>query len=484
MNAKQLHTRFLWPFSIRREGFDRVETALGSSWRREDLPHLYRDDLLEQAQAFLCKDIVYLRLSDADRLFPHMLRAQLSKGVSVPVRMPSGGGIEVFVTREGVGVLSILLSLTNVTTDVMVDFNYRMARKAVAVPAKLHVAHPAEDAERWKRISEDDRARIQDAPRVDAPPGDRIGAQGGTYTLGEVIAHVTAPLERFDLQGLQLPLSVYTVASFGSMVSFDKEECLSWSGPLLSALAQIEEPNHAGAKAGSVHVPNSVMNRCHWAGVGVLGAAHLTADQPPPEGVEEHPFNAERILRIRDKYFVPYLLGLIQRHVLNKMAKEAVNLVQSRRVEELRALRMSLLEFGVGGRFSQISTRHALHRYYRLVQEGLDVRDAWSDVRAALSDIDASNIAMDVANNVGVMTRLQHAAHTLEYAIISVYAAKLWHMFAAENEPLTHEFNKLIDFLLPAGRELPHHWFVSWGVLLFAALGWLAVYLYNRPKKH
>jgi hypothetical protein len=43
--------------------------------------------------------------------------------------MPDEAGIEIFVTREGIGVLSILFSLTNLTTDVMVDFNYRMARR-------------------------------------------------------------------------------------------------------------------------------------------------------------------------------------------------------------------------------------------------------------------------------------------------------------------------------------------------------------------
>jgi hypothetical protein len=31
MIAKQLHTRFLWPFSIGRDGYDHVEAALGSS---------------------------------------------------------------------------------------------------------------------------------------------------------------------------------------------------------------------------------------------------------------------------------------------------------------------------------------------------------------------------------------------------------------------------------------------------------------------
>jgi len=479
-NVKHLHTRFLWPFFISGDQFDHVEAVLGSDWIRQQPPHLYRDELLEQALAFLCEDIVYFRFADAASFFPQALTATLSKGVTVPVKIPSGGGIELFVTREGIGVLSIMLSVADVPTDTALDFNYRLARKSGAPPATLHVTHPSENAARWSRIPEADRSKIRSAPALDATARDRIGAPGGTFTLAEVVEHLIAPLVPPDVRDVQKQLSVYTVALFGDDVVFDQESCVSWGGPFLSALAQIEEPTHAGAKAGAVDVPSSLMNRCHWAAVGVLGAAHLTADQPPLTGAEEHPFNAERMYRIRDKYFVPYLLALIQRHVLNRMADEAVDLVRSRDAEKLRALRTSLLEFGIGGRLSQVSSRQAVHRYYRLVQEGLDLREAWGDVRNALSDIDESNIATNVANNVGAMTRLQHAAHALEYVIISVYSAKLWHMFAEGNESLYKVVLAGITPLLPHDRTLPHDWFIAWGVLLFAGLGWLFVYLYNH----
>ena len=479
-NVQQLHTRFLWPFLIDRDQFDRLEAMLGSAWMRQQPPHLYRDELLEQAQKFLRDSMAYFRFADAASLFPQALTAKLSNGVTVPVKIPSGGGVELFVTREGVCVLSIALSVAGVPTQTMVDFNYRLARKSLAPAAMLHVMHASEDPERWSRIPEADRSRIRPAPPSDAPKRDRIGTPGGTFTLAEVVEHLIAPL---DVQDVQSQLSVYTVASFDSNVVFDQESCVSWAGPLLSALAQIEEPTHAGATAGAVDVPNALMNRCHWAAVGLLGAAHLAADQPPPAGTENHPFNAERVHRIRDKYFVPYLLALIQRHVLNRMADEAVELVRSRDAVKLRALRTSLLEFGIGGRLSQVSSRQALHRYYRLVQEGLDLREAWGDVRNALSDIDGSNIATNLANNVGAMTRLQHAAHALEYVIVSVYSAKLWHMFAEHNDSLYRMVVAGITPLLPHGRTLPHDWFVAWGVLLFAGLGWLFVYLYNHSRR-
>jgi hypothetical protein len=226
------------------------------------------------------------------------------------------------------------------------------------------------------------------------------------------------------------------------------------------------------------------MNRCHWAAAGMLGAAHLIADQPAPEGMDGHPFNAERMYRVRDKYFIPYLFALIQRLALNCMDTEAAALARSRDARKLRMLRTSLLESAIGGRLSQISSRQALHRYYRLAQEGLgfDLREAWGDVRNALSDMEASSIATDVARNIRVITRVQDAAHALEYVIISVYFAHLWHMFAADNMEL---YAKALDWIkpfIPPDRTLPHGWFVAWGVLLFATIGWLLAFLLTRVR--
>ncbi|MEA2416623.1 MAG: hypothetical protein QOI58_3280 [Thermoanaerobaculia bacterium] len=482
MQVQQLHTRFLWPFFFGRDDFDRVVGTLSGGWTRQEPPHLYREELLAPAQAYLGDDNAYFRFAEPASLFPQGLFATLSNGIVVPVKIPSGGGLELFVTHDGVGMLAIALSVADVPTRIAVDFNYRLARMSSAPAATLHVRHPSEEESRWSRIPQADRDRIRPAPAVDAPPRDRIGKPGGTFTLAEVVHLLAEPLVSAGARPVQSQLSIYTVASFDSSVVFDNESCIAWGGPLLSALAQIEEPTHAGSSAGVVDVPNALMNRCHWAAAGMLGAAHLIADQPAPEGMDGHPFNAERMYRVRDKYFVPYLFALIQRLVLNCMGTEAAALARSRDPRKLRMLRTSLLEFGIGGRLSQISSRQALHRYYRLAQEGFDVREAWGDVRNALSDMDASNIASDVANNIRVIKRVQDAAHALEYVIISVYFAHLWHMFAADNMEL---YAKALDWIkpfIPPDRTLPHGWFVAWGVLLFATIGWLLAFLLTRVR--
>jgi hypothetical protein len=495
MQVQQLHTRFLWPFFLRRDDFDRVIRTLSGGWTRQEPPHLYREELLAPARAYLCDDNAYFRFAEPASLFPQGLFATLSDGIVVPVKIPSNGGLELFVTHDGVGILAIALSVADVPARTAVDFNYRLARMSSAPAAALHVRHPSEEESRWSRIPQADRDKIRPAPAVDAAPRDRIGKPGGTFTLAEVVHLLAEPLVSAGARPVQSQLSIYTVASFDRSVVFDDESCIAWGGPLLSALAQVEEPTHAGSRAGVIDVPNTLMNRCHWAAVGMLGAAHLIADQPAPEGMDHHPFDAERMYRVRDKYFVPYLFALIQRLVLNGIGAEAVALARSRYArntrgdhspQQLRAtlsvLRTSLLELGVGGRLNQISSRQALHRYYRLAQEGFDVRGAWGEMRNELSDMDASNIATDVANNIRVITRVQDAAHALEYVIISVYFAHLWHMFAADNMEL---YRKALDWIkpfIPPDRTLPHGWFVAWGVLLFAAIGWLFAFLFTRVR--
>ena len=110
-----------------------------------------------------------------------------------------------------------------------------------------------------------------------------------------------APLEELGLEPTQPIFSVYTIALFGPEVDFGLPDAGDRLGPFLSALAQVEEKDHAGAPPGIVGVPNAVLNRKHWAAVGQLGAAHLVADQP-----DDHPFNAARLPRVRDKYFIQY----------------------------------------------------------------------------------------------------------------------------------------------------------------------------------
>jgi hypothetical protein len=83
------------------------------------------------------------------------------------------------------------------------------------------------------------------------------------------------------------------------------------------------------------------------------------------------------------------------------------------RESALEALRGDLLGFAVGGHFTQVSTRQALHRFYQVVREGLNVPAAWSEVRMAIADLDAKRtqerqqkVAVGVSQNLEVMTQL------------------------------------------------------------------------------
>jgi hypothetical protein len=246
-------------------------------------------------------------------------------------------------------------------------------------------------------------------------------------------------------------------------------------------------------------VPNAVLNRRHWAAVGQLGAAHVVADQPG-----DHPFNEQRVPRVRDKYFIQYLMALLQRLVVHRVIDRAEAVLAktgAERDSDLEALRGDLLRFAVGGHFTQVSTRHALHRFYQVAREGLDVPAAWSEVRRAIADIDArvtqqrqEKVAEGVAGNMkamaevaddlgrvthkmdenlGIIASVQQLIHWIEIAIVSVYFAHLWYMFA-ENESLKEWVSE------KAHTHGAGDWFVSLGVLVWAAIGFGLALLLGR----
>ena len=201
-------------------------------------------------------------------------------------------------------------------------------------------------------------------------------------------------------------------------------------------LAQIEEVDHAGSRPGTVGVPNTILNRRHWATAGMYASAHLLADQPVLDGEAEFPFNTQRLARIRDKYFIAFLIAYMQRLVLNRFVLEANRLLASpmgKIVDDLGQLRMRFLKFAVGGHFTQVSTRHAVHDYYQLARTGLDVPEAWSEIRHQISDLDAQYSAQqqqqltnNVAKNVDLVVRVQKLVEWFEIFFVAVYSAHLW----------------------------------------------------------
>jgi hypothetical protein len=190
---------------------------------------------------------------------------------------------------------------------------------------------------------------------------------------------------------------------------------------------------------------------------------------------------------VRDKYFISFLVTMLQRMTLNRAVEEAAGIFASpseQRGERTARLRQDLLRFGVGGQFNQISSRHAHHRYYQLCREGLDVLPAWEDIRGVLAELDADRVAQEqtsqqkqmaelageVAKSVTEIERLQSVVHTIEYLLGIVYGAHFLHMLLSEHEGVQKSTG------LEKGA------YIAGTTLVGAIIGFLFVFIVNRIR--
>jgi len=508
-----LQSRFLFPFFFDRHRAKEASEALKRStpverqhvWACADPRGAYTEEVLGHAAEFLFPQgdgagCSYLRATDAaTQPWFQGVRVRMDGGAGLPVSLVHGVGVELFLTDYGVGVLSLTLTPTHhhrpsdpgITVHDAVTFNYRLAHRQEWSAAKLYVPHPADDPEALARLCESDRAKVQPAPSSEAPLAERLGKRGGSFTLGELVGDLLHPLEPLGLKLVQPMFSVYTAARFGPEVDLGLRDIRDRFAPVLSALTQVEEADHAGAPEGTVGVPNAVLNRRHWAAVGQLAAAHVVADQPC-----EHPFNDQRVPLVRDKYFVQYLMALLQRLIVHRTISQAgatFLLSTGERRQAVERLRADLLDFAVGGYFTQVSTRHSQHRFYQVAREGLDVPNAWEEARRAITDIEAKmtlerqeQVAGDMAENLqgvrkvageldelgkkmeknlGVIADVQQMIHRIEIFIVSVYFAHLFHMGFADNEHT---------------KGLLGGWFTTLGVFITGGLAFIGTWLIVR----
>ena len=383
-------------------------------------------------------------------------------------------GVEIFLNMLGVGVLSITLKLVGnmFTTDDAAAFNYCIVQPRKKSSHGLRLPHSGNESEQRNKPPLAD----------DVPLGERVGVRGGRFWLVELAQALLEPMSAVGLQPalsanlVQAQFWVCSVARFDESVDWNDAATRNKFARFLSALAQVEEPGHAGTIGEELGVANAVLNTKHWAAVGLMGAVHLLADQP-----NNHQFNSARVSRAMRKYFVPYLMALFQYLMLQRAASEASALVKSPDAgAKLAGLRQSLLEFGVGGHFGQVSSRHAVQRFFRVAEEGLSINEAWQEVRQAIEDLDAKVTAEQtrkLAEETKVLAegqkqateelvQLQSMVHLIEVFIVSVYTAELWHLFAAENE------------------WLKDHHLVSIGVVVFAILGAACAWFLLKPWQH
>ncbi len=277
-----LQTRFLYTFTFKVAGVVDALKAMCTEviegralWGCAEPPFHYKDELLDHVGRFLFPDTgagqcegesslkgcAYLKLSDAQaNHWFRDLKVVRTRGVNAGgkgeerhvVTPVAGPRFEVFLSPQGVGVLSIALApkQAGLTPKETTEFNYRIAQYRRHPIATFRRRHPADDPATFDRLAPENRERVPAAPASDAPLEDRLGAPGGSFALPELIGVLLKPLLSHGLapvaEGLK-ELTVYTVVRFGPEVDFGDPTVRDALAPLLSSLAQVEEEGHSGA---------------------------------------------------------------------------------------------------------------------------------------------------------------------------------------------------------------------------------------------
>jgi len=439
------HTRFLYPFFMDRHKITEAVAALQTLthsgrnnkthpiWEPIDKPFgFYRQEMLERVTQFLFSgqpgSCHYLKVNPktANIWFGEEVH---STEFNLKAALNKQAGIEVFLSHYGVGLLSITLdnkALDNF--DELKRFNYRLSQgrdnKIPSLSLPVPPAHPKMDQENFPK-----------APAADAPFIERLGKRGGLFSLVELRDFLLAPLEALGFRSIHAQFSVYTVAHFDNAVDFAKPTVCEQLKPLLASLTHLEEPSHPG----SLELVNQMMNPCHWAGVGTLGVAHLTAEQQPLQQKSSEPF--DRVPNVLHKYFMAYLSTLMQRFTLEGIVDEAAKTVRktgsTTEQQELQALHDNILDFTVTGYFTEISSREVINQFYRLAQTGLRVPETFQIVQHSLHYIDTKNeakfqhnVAEKLNDNVNEVTSVQRKMEWFEIFFVSFYAAELSNLFA------------------------------------------------------
>jgi len=442
--------RLLLPFFMPRNQQQQAADLLGTlvhkakkdwpCWETPaDIPLFYKEETLLSVRKYLlgnddgsCR---YLKVPTATADFwfkkgggfckpqsdPH------GKGEKIPINLATPG-IELFLSPHGVGIFSVTFEpKQQVGLSDLQECNYRLSQLRGQTRWHFSLPHSEQTPE--------------PPPAIDAPLTGRLGKAGGAFNLLEWVTFLLQPLEAINYQLLQQQFNVYSVTRFTASAVFTHPDTQTALRPYLTALAHVEERNHVG----SLSITEQVLNPSHWAVVGSLGAAHLLADQhiPPKD------FDGQRLAIALHKYFIPYLLGLMQRTILQGILEEARDILVSRCgeapddpgcwVEPLRRLNRHTLAFTVNGWFTEISGREALNQYYTLAQHGLRVQDSFRTVQRALHDAEVMDndrfqndtlekmgeLAKQANHSVALVAHVQSKVEWLEVFFVSYYATAL-----------------------------------------------------------
>ena len=500
-------TRFLFPFTLVDCDLDRITQPLaGTGWQVGDnVPESYQDNAVSYAsrQQF-ARQLSYGRYLRFD---PDIAK-QLLGDVTVPLReqqfhicLHEAVGIELFLTRDGVAILSLAVHLSAPAGHALKVADVRDLNSNLHRGRNTSADHYGQCAR--LELGEASRQAFCDHLGCDPSKLDTLPAIRQAL-LSPLLEHLL-PATTDTAQDSFL---VFSVACFDDQLDFDRELDRRWAGAQLVGLRDHWPSDHAGAIEQQLPGAYRFFNRRHAASVGLQGGSAILADQG-----SNHPYDAVRISRAIDKHFFQLLFALVQRLTLHELRREAIEgfVKRASHVEHgvkdsepsrntlfwslwrsafegelpmsrhpLQDVRRRLVEFGLAGQFSQSQFSESAQEYYELARQGLGVDEAWRETRAAIEEIDTKFATDRSVDSLSSLTDLQRKVEWAEVGIIGVYVLEASHIVFAATE---HGLRALMFFLfavvfgilaaLLALRPHQHHsrgfrW--GWLVVLFIAL--------------
>jgi hypothetical protein len=471
--ALSAQTRLLLPFLFERRAADRAAEALTSAaagitrglWVREPPRKLYRYrlEMTGQLDRFLFShgekgkvEGEYVHAS-GERMHRWLGSLEVDLGDrTVPVGLAASLGAEIFLTAHGAGVLSLTFDLgKEIELATVLELNRRLSILTRPGERAPWLSVP------WPAGSAPPAAQPEGSDAGSAPLGDRLGKPGARFALAELIAALAEPLRGMGIVPIQESLCVYTVVGLPPEVDLGAEASRTWARPFLAALAEVQAGFRPGSRTGDLGVPHLSPAGNHWTAASLQGAAHLLGAR------DAHVAGEDTMGEARDRYFVPYLTALLQRCAVKKAAEEATEMVIQGDVrrEAVSGLRSDVLAFALAGALPEVSVRYALHRYYRMCQEAVDLDRNLAQVRSALGDLEAQLSArqqMEIAENQRDIARKaqesQEASHRIHVAlqwievfIVVAYAAELVKFLVIELLHIHSPVMRWVSVLLTVG---------------------------------